>query len=88
MSPAPRKSSAGKSSRAAKSSSGKSPGAAESSHAGKASAGGEVAAPRPPRCKTCGRRIHVPKGWSSGPAVRKHYWAKHPEVMRGPGRSR
>ena len=34
-----------------------------------------------PRCKTCGRAIRVPKGWSAGPAVRKHYWAKHPEVM-------
>ena len=34
------------------------------------------------RCRTCGRRIHVPVGWSTGPAVRRHYWKHHPEVMR------
>jgi hypothetical protein len=39
-----------------------------------------------PRCRTCGRPIHVPKGWSIGPAVRRHYWRKHPEVMRGDGK--
>ncbi len=40
--------------------------------------------PKAPRCHTCGRRIHVPEGWSRLPAVRRHYWAKHPEVMRPP----
>ncbi len=33
------------------------------------------------KCKTCGKTIRVPKGWSIGPAVRRHYWAKHPERM-------
>jgi ribosomal protein L37E len=37
---------------------------------------------RAPWCKRCGRRIYVPKGWSAGPAARRHYWRKHPEVMR------
>lgn len=35
-----------------------------------------------PLCGTCGKRIHVPTGWSVGPAVRKHYWRHHPEAMR------
>ncbi|HEX3328056.1 MAG TPA: hypothetical protein VHV50_13775 [Actinomycetota bacterium] len=34
-----------------------------------------------PRCRTCGKSIRVPQGWGIGPAVRRHYWAKHPEVM-------
>lgn len=33
------------------------------------------------KCKTCGKAIHVPRGWTIGPAVRRHYWAKHPERM-------
>ncbi len=33
-------------------------------------------------CKRCNRRIRIPEGWSFGPAVRKHYWAKHPEIMQ------
>lgn len=33
------------------------------------------------KCRTCGARIRIPDGWTRGPAVRKHYWAKHPEVM-------
>lgn len=33
------------------------------------------------KCKTCGKAIRVPKGWTVGPAVRRHYWAKHPERM-------
>lgn len=33
------------------------------------------------RCRTCGTRIRIPDGWSAGPAVRKHYWAKHRDVM-------
>ena len=38
-----------------------------------------------PRCKTCGSVIRVPEGWTKGPAVRRHYWAKHPERMRPSG---
>ena len=34
-----------------------------------------------PRCRTCGKPIHIPQGWSVGPAVRRHYWAKHRDVM-------
>jgi hypothetical protein len=36
-----------------------------------------------PRCKTCNQTIRVPKGWTAGPAVRRHYWAKHRDVMQG-----
>lgn len=36
-----------------------------------------------PRCRICERAIYVPQGWSHGPAVRRHYWAKHRDVMRG-----
>ncbi len=39
-------------------------------------------------CKRCNRRIRVPEGWSFGPAVRKHYWAKHPEIMQTQARAR
>lgn len=39
--------------------------------------------PKSPRCHTCGQTIRVPKGWSAGPAVRRHYWAKHRAVMQG-----
>ena len=35
-----------------------------------------------PKCKTCGQTIRIPKGWSVGPAVRRHYWAKHRDVMQ------
>jgi hypothetical protein len=35
-----------------------------------------------PRCNACKRPIYVPPEWSTGAAVRRHYWAKHPEVMR------
>ena len=35
-----------------------------------------------PRCKTCNQTIRVPRGWSAGPAVRRHYWAKHRDVMQ------
>ena len=34
------------------------------------------------KCKMCDRSIRMPAGWSRGPAVRRHYWAKHPEIMR------
>ena len=34
------------------------------------------------KCKTCGKKIRIPEGWSVGPAVRRHYWVKHPEVMQ------
>jgi hypothetical protein len=43
-------------------------------------AGGKKA--KAPRCRTCGKTIRVPHGWGTGPAVRRHYWAKHPEVMQ------
>lgn len=33
------------------------------------------------KCHTCGKKIRIPEGWSLGPAVRKHYWTKHPDVM-------
>ncbi|MGH2705698.1 MAG: hypothetical protein ACRDJ4_11555, partial [Actinomycetota bacterium] len=33
------------------------------------------------KCTTCGKTIEVPEGWSVGPAVRRHYWAEHPERM-------
>lgn len=36
-----------------------------------------------PRCKQCGKTIRVPEGWSVGPAVRRHYWRAHREVMLG-----
>ena len=35
-----------------------------------------------PRCKTCGSVIRVPDGWSNLPAIRRHYWRKHREVMQ------
>lgn len=35
------------------------------------------------KCKTCGKTIRIPAGWTIGPAARRHYWAKHPEVMQG-----
>ena len=37
--------------------------------------------PKSPRCKTCGAAIRIPEGWSAGPAVRRHYWTKHRDVM-------
>jgi len=33
-------------------------------------------------CHTCGARIKIPDGWTIGPAVRRHYWAKHRTVMQ------
>ena len=33
-------------------------------------------------CKECGRKVRLPADWSVLPAVRKHYWAKHREVMQ------
>ena len=41
-----------------------------------------------PHCQTCKRPIHVPPEWSTGAAVRRHYWAKHREVMRPEHNSR
>jgi len=35
-----------------------------------------------PRCHTCGKKIRIPEGWTALPAVRRHYWAKHRDVMR------
>jgi hypothetical protein len=34
-----------------------------------------------PRCKACDKPIRIPKGWSTGAAVRRHYWSNHREVM-------
>jgi hypothetical protein len=36
---------------------------------------------RSPRCNQCGKVIRIPAGWSVGPAVRRHYWREHREVM-------
>jgi len=50
-----------------------------------------ASAERPKRsflCRTCGKKVRIPQGWSSGAASRRHYWAKHPEVMRGKGARR
>ncbi len=38
-------------------------------------------------CNTCGRRFRVPDGWSVGAATRRHYWAKHREVMQPDGKA-
>lgn len=40
-----------------------------------------------PRCTRCNRSIYVPSEWSMGAAVRRHYWAKHREVMMPPRQS-
>ncbi|CAN5565757.1 hypothetical protein BH20ACT21_BH20ACT21_14260 [soil metagenome] len=40
-----------------------------------------------PRCTRCNRSIYVPPEWSMGAAVRRHYWAKHREVMMRPRQS-
>lgn len=37
---------------------------------------------RTAQCKRCGKRIRIPEGWTVGPAVRRHYWAKHRDVMQ------
>ena len=37
---------------------------------------------RSPRCSRCNKAIRVPAGWSHGAAVRRHYWAKHRDVMQ------
>ena len=37
-------------------------------------------------CHTCGSRIRIPDGWTVGPAVRRHYWAKHRTVMQPAGK--
>lgn len=37
---------------------------------------------KPTTCLRCDAVIPVPKGWSRGPAIRRHYWRKHPDVMR------
>lgn len=36
-----------------------------------------------PRCRTCEKVIRVPKGWTQGPAIRRHYWREHREIMQG-----
>lgn len=40
-----------------------------------------------PRCKQCGKTIRIPAGWSVGPAVRRHYWRDHRDVMLGEKKS-
>jgi hypothetical protein len=35
-----------------------------------------------PRCRTCGKVIRLPRGWSVGPAVRRHYWKEHRDIMQ------
>ncbi len=40
------------------------------------------------RCTLCERRVRIPEGWTRGPAVRRHYWAKHPEHMQRKGTPR
>ncbi len=42
----------------------------------------KLAAKKAARCHTCGARIRIPDGWTVGPAVRRHYWAKHRTVMQ------
>jgi hypothetical protein len=42
----------------------------------------KAAPPKSVRCKTCEKRIRIPDGWTVGPAVRKHYWKHHREVMQ------
>ena len=39
-------------------------------------------------CRTCGKRIRIPDGWPAGPAVRRHYWAKHRDVMQPDSRKK
>lgn len=34
------------------------------------------------RCRLCEKAVRIPQGWTRGPAVRRHYWKKHPEVMQ------
>ena len=41
------------------------------------------AKPNNPRCHTCDKVIRVPKGWTQGPAIRRHYWREHREIMQG-----
>ena len=53
---------------------------AKGSHA-KGARSGKKAPLKSVRCRTCGSRIRIPDGWTPGPAVRKHYWAKHRDVM-------
>ncbi|MDP9066944.1 MAG: hypothetical protein M3N53_01170 [Actinomycetota bacterium] len=46
-------------------------------------------APKPKAtCRTCGKRITIPEGWTAGSASRRHYWAKHREVMQSERGSR
>lgn len=37
-----------------------------------------------PHCKQCDRAIRIPKGWSMGAGIRRHYWSKHREMMMRP----
>jgi hypothetical protein len=40
-----------------------------------------------PRCNECGKTIRIPAGWSVGPAVRRHYWRDHRDIMLGERKS-
>ena len=37
-------------------------------------------------CKLCDKKIRMPQGWTRGPAVRRHYWKQHPEIMQPDGK--
>lgn len=37
--------------------------------------------PKKGHCRTCGKKIYVPEGWTIGSAARRHYWRKHRDVM-------
>lgn len=39
----------------------------------------QAAARKSFKCAACNRRVRIPDGWPVGPAVRRHYWAKHRE---------
>lgn len=54
---------------------------AKSRRSGKASSQNGKGPAKSVKCRTCGSRIRIPDGWTPGPAVRKHYWAKHRDVM-------
>jgi hypothetical protein len=49
--------------------------------------GGADAPRRYGTCHRCGKKFRIPDGWSVGPAARRHYWAKHRDVMQ-PKKSR
>ena len=44
--------------------------------------GAKKGKPKRPRCHKCDKPIYVPPGWTAGPAVRRHYWRHHRDVMQ------